>query len=65
MEDEIVKDCDLLGRKFGLKGFELPKKIKILTEPFSLENNLMTPTLKLRLKNIRNKYYVEIKSLYE
>ena len=65
MEDEIVKDCDLLGRKFGLKGFELPKKIRIIKEQFSVENNLMTPTLKLRLKNIRNKYYVEIKSLYE
>ena len=65
MENEIVKDCDILGRKFGLKGFELPKKIRIIKEPFSLDNNLMTPTLKLRPKNIKNKYNVELKNLYE
>ena len=65
MENEIVKDCNILGRKFGLKGFELPKKIRIIKEPFSLENNLMTPTLKLRPKNIKNKYNVELKKLYE
>ncbi len=46
MEDEIIKDCDKVGRKLGLKGFELPKKLRIIAEPFSVENNLMTPTLK-------------------
>ena len=46
MEDEIIKDCDKVGRKLGLKGFELPKKLRIIGEPFSVENNLMTPTLK-------------------
>jgi long-chain acyl-CoA synthetase len=65
MEDEIVKDCDIVGRKFDLKGFEIPKKIRIISEAFSLENNLMTPTLKLKSKNIKNKYSVDIKNLYE
>ena len=44
MEDEIVRDCDIVGRKSGLKGFELPKKLRIINEPFSQENNLMTST---------------------
>ena len=65
MEDEIIKDCNNVGRKFDLKGFEIPKKIRIISEAFSLENNLMTPTLKLKSKNIRNKYSVDIKNLYE
>ena len=65
MEDEIIKDCNNVGRKFDLKGFEIPKKIRIISEAFSLENNLMTPTLKLKSKSIRNKYSVDIKNLYE
>ena len=65
MEDEIIKDCDIIGRKFDLKGFELPKKIRIIIEPFSPQNNLMTATLKLKPKNIRIKYNVEITKLYE
>ena len=64
MEDEIVKDCDKVGRKLGLKGFELPKKLRIICEPFSVENNLMTPTLKLKPGNIRLKYKDELNRLY-
>ena len=61
---EIIKDCDTLGRKNDLKGFELPKKIRLIQEPFSLENNLMTPTLKLKGKEIKKKYGEEIQSMY-
>ena len=64
MEDEIIKDCDKVGRKLGLKGFELPKKLRIICEPFSVENNLMTPTLKLKPGNIRLKYKDELNRLY-
>ena len=64
MEEEIIKDCDIVGRKSGLKGFELPKKLRIIKEPFSVKNNLMTPTLKLKLGNIRMKYNDEFNKLY-
>ena len=62
--DEIIRDCDEIGRKNDLKGFELPKEITIIKEPFSLENNLLTPTLKLKGKEIKNKYNLEIKKMY-
>jgi len=65
MESEIVKDCDIVGRKLDLKGFELPKKIRIINEAFSVENNLLTPNLKLKSKNIRIKYNNLLKSMYE
>ena len=64
LKNEIIKDCDEIGRKYDLKGFELPKKILILKEPFTLENNLLTPTLKLKGKEIKNKYSKEIKDMY-
>ena len=62
--EEIIKDCDDLGRKNDLKGFELPKKILLIKEPFSLENNLLTPTLKLKIKLIKKKYEKEINEMY-
>ena len=65
MEDEIIKDCNIIGRKLGLKGFELPKKLRIIAEPFSVENNLMTPTLKLKPGNIRARYNEELNKMYK
>ena len=65
MENEIVKDCDIVGRKSGLKGFELPKKIRIINEQFSPNNGMMTNTLKLKPKVIRIKYNAELKKMYE
>ena len=65
MEKEIVKDIDIVGRKLGLKGFELPKKIRIINEGFTPQNNLMTATLKLKLTDIRVKYTDVLKKLYE
>ena len=65
MEEEIIKDCNITGRKYDLKGFEIPRKIRIIKEPFSLENNLMTPTLKLKSKNIKTKYNDLIRNMYD
>ena len=65
MEDEIVKDCNIVGRKLGLKGFEIPKKIRIINEGFTPQNNLMTPTMKLKLKEIRMKYKDVLQELYQ
>ena len=65
MEEEIVKDCNIVGRKLGLKGFELPKKIRIINEGFTPQNNLMTTMLKMKLTNIRKKYNDVLKELYQ
>ena len=64
MEDEIVKDCDIFGRTYGLKGFELPKKVRIINEPFSVQNDLMTPNAKLKSKKIKIKFNKELNDLY-
>ena len=64
MEKEILNDINIVGREFDLKGFEIPKKVRIIIEPFSTENNLMTPTLKLKRKNIKDKCKNIINSMY-
>ena len=46
-------------------GFEISKKIYLAKEPFSIENQLMTPTMKLR-RQIAKKYFEkEIEQLYK
>ena len=65
MEDEIVKDCNIIGRKFGLKGFELPKKIRITEEAFFPKDIPIANNAKFKLVKIKNKYKDVLKKLYE
>ena len=55
---------ETLGRKADFKGFEIIKKIYLSPEPFTQENDLCTPTLKVR-RHVAKKYFAEIiKKLY-
>ncbi|KAH3663452.1 hypothetical protein WICMUC_005978 [Wickerhamomyces mucosus] len=49
----------------GLFSFEKIKNIIIKLEPFSINDETLTPTLKLKRKNAQNKYQKEIDELYE
>ena len=65
LKNEIIHVMDQFGREKNLMGFEIPKKIYLAKEPFSIENQLMTPTMKLR-RQIAKKYFEkEIEQLYK
>jgi long-chain acyl-CoA synthetase len=57
---EIV---DTLKQKYG--GYEIPRKFLYLTEPFTLENGMMTQTMKLKRRVITEKYTDQIEALYK
>lgn len=65
LKQEILKDLAAVGKKNDLKGFELPKKIYLESEPFSIENNMLTPTMKLRVTEVKKKYKDLITELYQ
>ena len=49
------------------KGLTQPEKIKkfiFIDEPFSIENNLMTPTMKVRRHEVQKKYQNQIDQLF-
>lgn len=48
-----------------LNGFEVPAAIHIETEPFTVQNDMLTPTLKLKRAVARDKYKDVILQLYE
>ena len=64
LKTEIIKELDKFGRKNDLKGFELPKKIHLCKEPFSVENQIITPTMKIRRHMAKKYFEAEIKKLY-
>lgn len=61
----IMDDMNKIGRQNGLKSFELVKKIHVDNDPFTVENNLMTPTLKSRRMQIEKKYRPQIDHMYQ
>ena len=65
LKTEILNDMDVISRKYDLKGFEIPKKIYLSKEEFTIENNMMTPTMKLKYNEIKKKYINELEELYK
>nr|CDS33499.1 transformer 2 protein [Hymenolepis microstoma] len=60
----IFIELSQLGKNAGLKGFEQARVIKLIPEEFTLENRLLTPTLKCARHAIRKRYQEELKQLY-
>ena len=54
-----------IGRSNGLKGFEIVKKIILFVEGFKVENNLATPTLKIKRHELYKKFHNDILNLYK
>ncbi|MCL6517137.1 long-chain fatty acid--CoA ligase [Alicyclobacillus sp.] len=67
-EDPALADF-LLGQVLAatkdFARFEQPKKLLVAREPFTVENDLMTPTLKVRARQVLERYREEIEALYQ
>jgi len=64
LKEEIMKQVNEKGRAGGLKSFELAKKIHLSHDLFAVENDLTTPTFKLKRHNIAKCYKEQIDSMY-
>ncbi|XP_054155212.1 long-chain-fatty-acid--CoA ligase 1-like [Oppia nitens] len=60
----IMNDLISLGNKEGLLSFEQPKDIYIHYEAFTIDNGLLTPTLKSKRLEIRNYFGVQLENMY-
>ncbi|XP_069027562.1 long-chain-fatty-acid--CoA ligase 1-like [Embiotoca jacksoni] len=60
----ILEDLLRLGKAGGLKSFEQVKAIYIHTKLFSIENGLLTPTMKAKRNEIRQYFKTQIDELY-
>ena len=61
---EILDSLNTIGRTNNLKGFEIPKKIILSKIPFTIDNNMLSPTLKKKQKEIVKFFEDQINKLY-
>ncbi|XP_029287225.1 long-chain-fatty-acid--CoA ligase 1a isoform X2 [Cottoperca gobio] len=60
----ILEDILRLGKEAGLKSFEQVREIALHPELFSVQNGLLTPTLKAKRTELRNRFREQIDELY-
>ncbi|NXK27902.1 ACSL1 ligase, partial [Arenaria interpres] len=64
LKKHILEDMLRIGKESGLKSFEQVKDIFMHTEMFSIENGLLTPTLKAKRPELRKYFQSQIDELY-
>jgi len=64
VKQAVSEEMSAVAKEAGLKGFEQVKSIHLCPEPFSVENDLLTPTFKLK-RNVAVKHFAkEIAEMY-
>ncbi|CAO3671821.1 unnamed protein product [Rhizopus stolonifer] len=61
----VLSQMTKTGKKGELRGFEFAKAIHLSSDPFSIENELLTPTFKVKRPQARKYYEAQIAELYE
>ncbi|EER40492.1 AMP-binding enzyme [Histoplasma capsulatum H143] len=61
----VQADLDRAGKEHRLAGFEKVKAVAMVVEPFSIENGLLTPTLKLKRPQTATTYRALLDELYK
>ncbi|XP_076004184.1 long-chain-fatty-acid--CoA ligase 1-like [Genypterus blacodes] len=64
VKNAILQDILRLGKEAGLKSFEQVKEIILHPEMFSIQNGLLTPTLKAKRAELCNYFREQIAALY-
>lgn len=62
VRDLIERQIDQFQK--GIASFERVRRFALLEEPFTVENSLMTPTLKIKRKEVEKRYADVINELY-
>ena len=61
--DRVLADIE--AQLEGFSGYEKPKRVILLEEPFTIEGGTLTPTQKVRRKVVEERYGRRIERLYE
>ena len=61
-KEQIINVIEKINKKLTL--LEKIKRIQLIDENFSIENGLMTPTMKVKRKKVTEKYKIQLEKLY-
>jgi len=65
LKGDIMADIKKLSKSNGLHGFETVKAVHLESDPFSVDNGMLTPTFKMKRQQIRDRYEKIIDELYK
>ncbi|EPS73036.1 hypothetical protein M569_01718, partial [Genlisea aurea] len=60
----VLADMDGVGKEAQLRGFEFAKAVTLVLEPFSVENDLLTPTFKIKRPQAKACFAEAISRMY-
>ncbi|KAL3631675.1 Long chain acyl-CoA synthetase 7 peroxisomal [Castilleja foliolosa] len=60
----VLADMDAVGKEAQLRGFEFVKAVTLVIEPFTLENDLLTPTFKIKRPQAKAYFAQAISHMY-
>jgi len=63
-KNKVLQSLTSTAKAGKLKGFELVRAVYLESEPFSVDNELLTPTFKLKRPQLQKKYQKEIDAMY-
>ncbi|GLC68457.1 hypothetical protein PLESTF_000693600 [Pleodorina starrii] len=61
----VLQKLQEVGRASHLRGFEIVRAVHLVPEPFTPDNGLLTPTLKLRRPALLRRFRREVDEMYE
>ncbi len=59
LNEELKKMCE------EFRGYEKPRKFMVTLDPFTIENGMMTPALKIKRREVEKRYGADLKKLYK
>ena len=62
--NDILTELESFSRNNDIKGFEIVKNVYLSKEPFTVENDLLTTTMKIRRHIAKKKFQEQINKLY-
>ncbi|KAI9823325.1 MAG: hypothetical protein M1832_002549 [Thelocarpon impressellum] len=61
----VIKELDHIGKRGKFNSYERVRNCYLYVEPFTVENELLTPTLKLKRPQTAKKHRTDLDKLYE
>lgn len=65
IEKAVLKELDRVGRKNKFNSYERVKAVRLFVDPFTIENQLLTPTLKLKRPQTAKAFRQQLDDCYE